>query len=290
MQQVLSALLDLNVAAIDGDIGNVDDILFQDTTWTIRYLVVDTGKWLTGRKVLLSPVAVRSTAWGQRQLQVRLTREQVKNSPDIDTDKPVSRQHERAYFDYYGYPYYWAGPLRWGAMPFPPVQDTVNPDVRAPEPNVPNAEGERLPANPNLRSAKAVIGYGIEAIDGGIGHIEDFIYAEEDWSIKALGIDTRNWLPGRQVVVPIERVEAVRWEDRTAKVGLTQDAVRQSAPLRSQQIFTPVGDPDPDTRVASRRKEQGTSPLRFVVGLLGTVVLIGGIVLSTLYWFTFRPL
>ena len=288
MQQILTALLDLNVAAIDGDIGTVDDVLFEDATWTIRYLVVDTGKWIAGRKVLLSPVAVRDAAWGQRRLNVRLTRAQVKDSPDIDTDKPVSRQHERAYFDYYGYPYYWAGPLRWGPMPFPPAQDPQNPDVRAPEPNVPNAEGERLPANPHLRSAKTVIGYGIEAIDGAIGHVEDFVYSEEAWSIEALAIDTRNWLPGRRVVVPIERVEAVRWEDRTAKVELTQDAVRQSAPLRPQQIFTPVRDPHPNTRVAGRRKERGTSPVKFVVGLLGTVLAVGGIVLSALYWITFR--
>jgi uncharacterized protein YrrD len=289
MQQVLTALLDLNVAAVDGDIGRVHDVLFEDASWTIRYLVVDTGKWLTGRKVLLSPVAVLDAAWGQRQLKVRLTREQVKNSPDVDTDKPVSRQHERAYFDYYGYPYYWAGPLRWGAAPFPPAQETQSADVRAAEPNLPNAEGERLPANPHLRSARTVTGYGIEAIDGAIGHVEDFVYDEQDWSIQALAVDTRNWLPGRHVAVPIDRVESVRWEDRTVKVGLTQDAVRQSAPLRSQQILTPVRDPDRNSRVAGRREERGASAVKFVLGLLGAVVLVSGVVLSTLYWLTFRP-
>jgi hypothetical protein len=289
MPQVISALLDLNIAAMDGDIGTVDDVLFEDATWTIRYLVVDTGKWLTGRKVLISPVAVRDAAWGQRQLNVHLTREQVKDSPDIDTDKPVSRQHERAYFDYYGYPYYWAGPLRWGALPLPPMHDAENPDLRAAEPNVPNAEGERLPANPHLRSARAVMGHGIEALDGPLGHVEDFVYDERDWSIAALAIDTRNWLPGRHVVVPIDRVEAVRWDDRTVKVGLTQDAVRQSSPLRSQQIFTPVRDPDPGTRVAGRREERGAASVKFVFGLLGTVLLISSLVLTALYLITFRP-
>lgn len=289
MQQVVTALLDLNVVASDGDIGTVDDVLFEDASWTIRYLVVDTGKWLTGRKVLLSPVAVRDAAWGQRLLNVRLTREQVRDSPDIATDKPVSRQHERAYFDYYGYPYYWAGPLRWGAVPFPPVRDSENADVRASEPNVPTADGERLPADPHLRSAKAVIGYHVEAIDGAIGHVEDFLYDEQDWSIAALEIDTRNWLPGRHVMVPTERVEEVRWNDRRVKIGLTQDAVRQSAALRPQEIFTPVRDPDPDTRVAGRRQERGASSAKFLLGLVGTVVLIGSVVLSTLYLITFRP-
>jgi hypothetical protein len=89
--------------------------------------------------------------------------------------------------------------------------------------------------------------------------------------------------------VPIDRVESVRWEDRTVKVGLTQDAVRQSAPLRSQQILTPVRDPDRNSRVAGRREERGASAVKFVLGLLGAVVLVSGVVLSTLYWLTFRP-
>jgi len=285
--QILTALLDLNVAAPDGDIGTVADVLFEDDSWTIRYLVVDTGKWLTGRKVLLSPVAVRDVAWGQRRLRVRLTREQVRNSPDVDTDKPVSRQHERAYFDYYGYPYYWAGPLRWGAVPFPHVDDAADSDTRTAEPNLPSAEGERLPADPHLRSAKTVTGYHIAAIDGAIGHAEDFIYDEQDWALAALVIDTRNWLPGRHVVVPIDRVETVNWDDRTVKVGLTQDAVRQSSPLRPQQMFTPVRDAGQDARLAGRREQRGAAPVKFVFGLLGTVVLIAGIVLTTLYVITF---
>jgi uncharacterized protein YrrD len=239
MQQALTALLDLSVDAIDGDIGSVDDVLFEDDSWTIRYLVVDTGKWLTGRKVLLSPVAVRDIAWGQRRLRVRFTREQVRSSPDIDTDKPVSRQQERAYFDYYGYPYYWAGPLRWGAVPLPPPRE--NPqgfEARAAEPNVPNAEGEQQPADPHLRSAKTLIGYHIAALDGAIGHVQDLLYDERDWSIQSVAVDTRNWLPGRHVAVPIERVDSVRWDDRTIKIALTQDAVRQSSPLSSEQLIS----------------------------------------------------
>lgn len=237
MQRALSALLDLSVDAVDGDIGSVADVLFEDATWTIRYLVVDTGKWLTGRKVLLSPVAVSAVAWGQRRLGVRFTREEVRSSPDFATDKPVSRQHERLYFDHYRYPYYWAGPLRWGVVPYPPPRQSPQELMaRAAEPNVPNADGQSLPADPHLRSAKTVVGYRIAALDGAIGHIQDFLYDEHDWSIQSVAVDTRNWLPGRHVVVPIDRVESVCWEDRTVKVGLTQDAVRQSSPLRAQPV------------------------------------------------------
>lgn len=107
MLRNLSALEGFPIRALDGEIGRAIDTYFEDYTWTVRYLVVDTGKWLPGRKVLVSPFAVRGIGWTPRHLDVGLTREHVKGSPDIDTDKPVSRQHETAYFDYYGYPYYW---------------------------------------------------------------------------------------------------------------------------------------------------------------------------------------
>src|SRR5689334_4092581 len=103
------------IGATDGEVGGVNDLYFDDERWVIRYLVVDTGNWLPGRKVLISPHAVRTTQWELRRVDVALTRQQVKGSPDIDTDKPVSRQHEAAFFSYYGYPAYWDGTSLWGA-------------------------------------------------------------------------------------------------------------------------------------------------------------------------------
>jgi len=240
MNQILTGLLDLSIEARDGDIGSVHDVLFDDESWTIRYLVIDTGKWLPGRKVLLSPCAVRAIAWGQRQISVDLTREEVKNSPHIDTDKPVSRQYERAYFDYYGYPYYWMGTMRWGAVAFPPVAALRAVGGKR-EPNIPNAAGERLPVDPNLRSAKAVMGYHIAATDGEIGHVEDFIYAEQDWSLQSLVVDTRNWLPGAHVAVSIRHVEAVSWEHRTVRISLTQQAIGGSP--KARESLAPTDSP-----------------------------------------------
>src|SRR5579884_2428854 len=117
------------IGATDGDIGEVQDVYFDDERWGIRYLVVDTGKWLPGRKVLISPLAVRATDWARARLDVTLTRRQVEDSPDIDTDKPVSRQHEAEYFAYYGYPYYWAGPGLWGAVAYPSIPPPIPPDL-----------------------------------------------------------------------------------------------------------------------------------------------------------------
>src|SRR5205809_6020840 len=99
-----------SIQATDGEIGHVAEFLFDDEKWTIRYLVVDTGGWLPGRRVLISPIALGETDWPGHRLHVKLTRQQVEESPVIDTDKPVSRQHEVSYYQYYRWPYYWGGP------------------------------------------------------------------------------------------------------------------------------------------------------------------------------------
>ena len=109
------------IRATDGTIGHVTDLYFDDLTWAVRYLVVETGHWLASRKVLISPIAVGQPDWESRVLPVSITRSQVQLSPDIDTDKPVSRQHEMLYLGYYGYPYYWAGDGLWGQGSYPGV-------------------------------------------------------------------------------------------------------------------------------------------------------------------------
>src|SRR5438093_9129794 len=109
------------VGARDGELGRVDDAYFDDQRWVIRYVVVDTGRWLGGRKVLISPRSVRGIDWSNEVLNVDLTQQQVRDAPSIDTQKPVSRQHEIDYYNYYGYPYYWEGSGLWGPtiLPFP---------------------------------------------------------------------------------------------------------------------------------------------------------------------------
>ena len=114
-----SELKGYTIRASDGDIGEVMQFYFDDEKWTIRYLVADTGGWLMGRKVLISPAALGRVDWNSRTLGVNMTKERVENSPSIDTDRPVSRQHESAYYDYYGYPYYWSGPYVWGPVAYP---------------------------------------------------------------------------------------------------------------------------------------------------------------------------
>ena len=108
----------------------MDDFYFDDKSWTIRYLVADTGNWLLGRKVLLSPIAVGKADFSGERFNVKLTKKQVEESPSIDTDKPVSRQHEAYYHDYYGYPYYWSGPYLWGACTIRGSQSPIRNELK----------------------------------------------------------------------------------------------------------------------------------------------------------------
>jgi hypothetical protein len=208
------------IGATDGDIGKVDDFYFDDEFWTIRYLVAETGSWLFNRKVLISPFALGKVDVSRERLDVTLTKKQVEKSPGIDTDKPVSRQHEASYFDYYGYPYYWVGPDLWGPMAYPRLSGAVQ--RRNEEANAKREEAY----DSHLRSANIVTGYHIEATDGGIGHVEDFIIDGETWEIRYMVVDTQNWWPGKKVLVAPQWNDRVSWDDSRVYVDLSRETIK----------------------------------------------------------------
>ena len=221
----------LSPCATDGEIGTVDDAYFSDDIWTVRFLVIDTGGWLTGRKVLVTPRSVQRLDVPQGVLQLALTREQIRKSPDYDSDKPVSRQYEADYYTYYGYPYYWSGPYLWGASdyPIPPGAPVGGPAPGADEEVRVRMERERAKGDPHLRSSKEVSGYAIEAIDGDLGHVETFLFDDATWRIAAVVIDTRNWWPGKHVVVSPMRIEAIDWSERRVRLSLTRERIKAHA-------------------------------------------------------------
>jgi uncharacterized protein YrrD len=244
---MLHSLKDLNgytLAAEDGEIGHVREAYFDDARWTVRHLVVETGGWLSGRSVLISPHAVRRVDHAERSLHVGLTRSQVEKAPSIDTDRPVSRQYEIAAYDFYGYPYYWGGSSLWGMMDMPmggviapfgaplagsalePRRDEGETAALARE----AAEAERDAADPHLRSSAEVIGYDLAASDGSIGHVDDFLIDEASWRIMLLVVDTHNWLPDRLVLLPPSSVQSVDWSARQAQVRISRQAVHDSPP------------------------------------------------------------
>jgi sporulation protein YlmC with PRC-barrel domain len=229
----LEKLIGMEIAASDGEIGRVKDVYFDDHRWTVRYLVVETGSWLSGRKVLISAIPVGSIDWERSLVQVALTKQQVVASPNIDTDKPVSRQHESDFCDYYGYPYYWTGPFLWGMTPYP-----VSPV--GPIPPAQNAPGKhgQAPIDPHLRSAQEVTGYRLETTNDSVGHVQDFLLDNASWSIRYLVIDTRNWLPGKHVVIPPQWIKGVDWMERVVSVDVTRDTVQAAPEYHSARDFS----------------------------------------------------
>ena len=205
------------LVGLTGEIGKVKEFYFDDQHWTIRYLVADTGTWLADRLVLISPYALRAVSKEEQHIAIGLTQQQIEDSPSVDSDKPVSRQFEESYYKYYGWPMYWGGPYIWGASPYPYMTGAFTPFIG--EPEAQKVPGESAKAwDPHLRSTHHVTGYHIQAEDGEIGHVEDFIIDDKTWTIRYLVIDTRNWWPGAKVLGftemdrsrQLERVESLR--------------------------------------------------------------------------------
>jgi hypothetical protein len=235
------------VLATDGLIGHVKDIYFDDEAWVVRYLIVDTGTWLSSREVLITPIALGKPNWSDKVLPVALTKEQVRNSPDISTDKPVSRQYEMEYFGYYGYyPLYWGASGLWGSSPFPnALRGGVGQDWSAATPHTVQADVARVARevdqhrndDSHLRSVNEVMKYHVEATDGGMGVVKGLLVDEETWAIRYLVVGTSDWWFGHQVLIAPQWIDSVSWPDRTVLVNVTQQAVKDapafdsSAPL-----------------------------------------------------------
>jgi hypothetical protein len=222
------------ISATDGDIGHVKDFYFDDGAWAIRYIVVDAGGWMPAKKVLISPISVRQSSWLKGTLAVSITREQVRHSPDIATDKPVSQQNEVEYMGYFGYPYYWAGGGMWGGGYFPYamapgyVGDRVDWQGRGKQEEASLRDERRRHRNddPHLRSCGEVTGYHLHATDGEIGHVSGFLIDDETWAIRYVIVDTSNWWLGHQVLIAPEWITGVHWPDETVSVDLSRASVK----------------------------------------------------------------
>jgi uncharacterized protein YrrD len=216
------------LGSLDGEIGKVKEFYFDDRHWTIRYLVADTGSWLTGRQVLISPYALSAVTSDQQHVAVDLTKKQIEDSPSLDSDKPVSRQFEADYYGYYGWPMYWGGPYAWG------IHRTV---VRDHEKWKESTSGEKA-WDPHLRSTHEVTGYHIQATDGEVGHVEDFIIDDETWAIRYLVVDTRNWWPGKKVLISPEWIENVSWGESKVSLHLSRETIKRSPEYTEEFLLT----------------------------------------------------
>ncbi|HEV2436388.1 MAG TPA: PRC-barrel domain-containing protein [Verrucomicrobiae bacterium] len=227
MLQSIKPLLGNNLGAADGEIGQVKDFYFDDQNWAVRYVVADTGSWLPGRQVLLSPHAFGSFPPAGNFLPVNLTRKQIEGSPAIEAHKPVSRQYEEEYYRYYGWPYYWQGNGLWGMSGFPILE--LPPKPLPSEPAGRNGRHyEPGPAEAHLRSTQAVNGYYLQASDGMAGHVCDFMMDTQSWAIRQLVIKTGHRFAGKEVRIPTRSVDGISWDESKVFVNVTKETVEQS--------------------------------------------------------------
>ena len=223
-------LTNLVVRATDGEIGSVQELYFDDRSWVVRYLVVETG-WLLGREILLATAAIGRIDDVNGAMEIALTKEQIERSPPIDAAKPLSREYEESYFRHFQWAPYWEpGPTTWGgSVPYPgtpPMSiDTVLP-ADAPE-------------NPHLRTSKEVLGYEIRASDGAVGHVEDLVVDDEDWMVRYVEVDTKNWLPGKKVLLQTMRIDHISWLERSVIVTLARQAIESAPAYDPSQLITP---------------------------------------------------
>ena len=216
------------IAASDGRLGTVSDFLFHDASWLIRWLVVDTGNWLSGRKVLLPPSVPGQLDPKGREFSIKLTMQQVKDSPDIATDRPVSRQMETNIYDYYGWAPYWGAGLYMGGFGYVGGAMAMPPSLESRRREEEIADTRRNDDDPHLRSIGTVTGYHIHASDGEIGHVEDFLVEDADWSIHYLVVDTKNWWPGKKVLISPRSAREISWTDRLVNLNVDRQKVKDS--------------------------------------------------------------
>jgi hypothetical protein len=210
------------LAALDGDIGHLRDFYFDDNIWVIRYAVADTGTWLTGRLVLLSPHAFGKLDQDEKTLHINLTKVQIQDSPAIESHKPVSRQYEAEYYRYYGWPAYWAGDAMWGMGSYPVI--------------VPPAEGEVEERrsyyhrdDKHLQSARDITGYPIQTTDGELGHVKGFLVDERSWAIRELIIETGHWYSGKEIRISTDKVSWISYKQSKVHVLLTKADIQKTA-------------------------------------------------------------
>ena len=216
MLQSYKRILKSSLHDKDGTIEHLDDLLFDDKTWIIRYLVVKTGGFLKRERVLISPLGIAQMDWSKQMVKLNLTCKQIEESPSVDTDLPVFRQMEKKYFSYYNWPYYWKDVATWGVSPINSImlEREIVDSSKRPRRKDAHVDG-------HLRSCRIVSHYSIEVEGSRTGHVEDFLINEKTWAIKNLIVDTKDWWPDQPIKIVPRSVISVNWFDKCIPLALT---------------------------------------------------------------------
>jgi sporulation protein YlmC with PRC-barrel domain len=224
MLRSLRQLYGKKLGASDGDIGHVRDFYFNDQQWAIRYVVADTGSWLSGRLVLISPHAFENLPQDGDCLFVNLTRQQIENSPAIESHKPVSRQYDEEYY---------RAVDTWGVDGFPEAP---------PPPHL--TPSEHASDDLHLQSTQALSGYPIQTSEGAIGHVIDFIIDDKSWAICHLVVETGHWYSHKEIVISPKNIDRISYEESKVFVNVTKEAILEAP----QYHVSPLGEEYGDSR------------------------------------------
>lgn len=233
MQRSIKSLIGCSIEATDGNIGEVAEFYFEDSTWMIRYLIVETGNWFLNRKVLISPYALLKRDKETCILPVNLSREQIKTSPDVDTDKPVSRQQDLELYGHYAWPAYagsgfYAGGAEAVMDDAPIIDEKILTEA--------DANDKRSDDDLHLRSTKTITGYHIHAIDGDFGHVSDFIVDDSNWKIMFLVVDSHNWFGGKKYLIETNAVKEIQWDNSKVVLNITKAGIEDCSLFDESQF------------------------------------------------------
>lgn len=211
--------------ARDGDLGKVRTLYFDDDGWCIHYLVADTGGWFSGKHVLLPVDVLGQPDRENQRLAVALTQEEVRQSPEVPKHMSASAYDATAMHTHAGRNIYWStDPFVLQSVAARPASTPIP----APPPDTPPQPATMQGRGAPLRSTREVLGYYIQARDGQIGHVEDFLIDPEPWHLHYMVVDTRNWLPGRKVLVSPKWIHQVSWDNMQVVVDLPRDRIKNS--------------------------------------------------------------
>ncbi len=234
--RTIASILGHSISATDGDIGAARDMLFDDHSWEIRYLVVDTSKWLPGRRVLIVPSELKKPDWKNKKFPVELSREHIKSSPPLATDKPVSHQYESKLHRHFSWRPYWetrtpgehAHRMRPDARNYIPPQPAEHTDKMPP-----------LDGDPHLRSVKEIMGYQLKASTGEYGQIVDFVIDDESWTVGYLTVEFRRLMPGKKVLLPHALITSIDWDNKSISVDASIEMISNAPPFDNDKPVKP---------------------------------------------------
>lgn len=219
MLRSLNKIMNFKLQGLDKEVGSCKDFIFDDKFWVIRYLEVDTSKWLPfGGKVLICPISLSEPNWEKHQFLANLTRVDIKGCPPLDEHQPISHLYEAELFKYYGYGIYWMDVGEWVCTDSP---------AESADASLYRSETKNKFENLHLHATNEIKGYDVHASGQNIGNIDDFILDDDNWTISYIVIDMRSWLPvGRKVLISHKCIEAVNWAEHSISVNVSAHEIK----------------------------------------------------------------